>query len=213
MTELMLVGLVVAVILAVVLSHRRQITWSGNLRRLHAGVSHRAEWMAPDEIVRGVELDYLAAQRWHAEALLEGYLRLLGEAPRYLTGSYLKRQQKIIGMQQHSVKCGVHFVGVLHANHEVRARRFADDGLSCYLIDYQTSRHILTYQYGQVKLVNTQYLEPGAYVYRMVYERAAKRWKIEDLIQQVPRGWEQKVLSDTEIRLDESLPIAAGRDT
>ena len=72
MAEFALVVVVVSLILITFVSRRRHAAWPGNLHRLHAGVQHRAEWMAPDEVVRAVEADYLAAHNWTADATLSG---------------------------------------------------------------------------------------------------------------------------------------------
>lgn len=43
---------------------REPIPWTYRLRRIHAGVSHKAEWIAPDDVVRQVSSDYLSAVGW-----------------------------------------------------------------------------------------------------------------------------------------------------
>jgi hypothetical protein len=209
MTEVALVGLVVAVIILTIIARRRRAAWPGNLRRLHAGVSRRAEWMAPDEIVRGVEADYLAGQRWMAETLLLGYSKFVKEASQYFAGAYLKWQQKAVNMQLQAAHC--RYIGVLQAEHELSVRHFSDDGLSCFLLDCQTERKMVTYEYWQLRAVNSQNLARGTYVYRMVYDRAARRWKVEDLVQQLPLGWDCHT-ANIAIRLEESLPSVLGRD-
>jgi len=212
MREVALVILIVGVIVVGVIARRRRGTWPGALQRLHPGVAQRAEWMAPDDIVKGVETDYLAAQRWMVDASMAGYARFLSEAPTYFAGSYLKRQQKIVGLLMQGSKPCVRFIGILQAQHEIYVRHFSDDGLSCYLLDDQTARKMLTYEYWHARCVNSQSLLAGTYVYRMVYDRAGRRWKIEDLIQQLPLGWDARAVSNAPIRLDESLPSVQGRD-
>lgn len=213
MLELVIICIVVLLIVFSLLSHRRRVAWPGTLHRIHAGVIHRAEWMAPEEILRIVEDHYLIAQQWSAGALFVGYIKFLREAPRYFSGNYLKRQTKIADAQVKSLRSGVRFVGVLRAKHRIRVRHFSDDGLSCYLVDHQSVRLMVTYEYWQRRELHTQLLEPGAYVYRMIYDRASKRWKIDDLVQQLPRGWEERAMTTSVLPLDESLPIVSGRDT
>ena len=214
MVEIALILVVVGAVLVLIASRRgRAVRWQAHLRRLHPGVQHKAEWMAPDEIVRAVESDYLAAHYWMAQAMLSGYIRFLNEAPLYFAGSYLRRQQKIATAQLQSIKTSVRYVGVLSATHQLKVRHFSDDGLICYLVDFQTSRKLTTYEYWKLRSMHVQALDPVAYVFRMVFDNGTRRWKIEDLVQQLPRGWEEKAISDSELRLDENLPIAAGRDT
>jgi hypothetical protein len=211
MFEFAIIGLIVALIAVLVYAQRRRTrNWPGNLRRLHAGVNNKAEWMAPEDVIQRVELDYLNAQRWMADALLAGYVRFMNEAPLYLTGSYLKREQQNALIQMK--KRGPRLIGILRAHHHVHIRHFSDDALTCYVLDEQTERRMATYDYWQLRRLHTQDLCDGVYVYRMVFDRSAKRWKIEELIQQLPMGWGmQSVASDT-IRLQESLPGASGRD-
>jgi len=210
--EVALVILIVGVIVVSIIAGRRRGAWPGALQRLHPGVAQRAEWMAPDDIVRGVEADYLAAQRWMVEASMAGYARFLSEAPDHFAGSYLKRQQKIVSLLMQGGKPRVRFIGILQAQHELHVRHFSDDGLSCYLLDGQTARKMITYEYWHARCVTSQSLLAGTYVYRMIYDRAARRWKIEDLIQQLPLGWDARNVSNAPIRLDESLPSVQGRD-
>jgi hypothetical protein len=213
MNEIALVAIVFGIITLLVMARRHRSTWPGPLHRLHAGVQDKAEWMASEEVVSTVEAHYLAAQHWASDVLLSGNTRFLSEASYYYTGNYLKRQHKIASQYMQTVKSGVRFMGVLRAEHTLRVRHFSDDGLRCLIVDYQTDRHMLTYEYWRLKHTHNQSLTPAAYVFRMVYDRAAHRWKIEDLVQRLPRGWEEKIMYDTALRLDDTLPIAAGRDT
>src|SRR4051794_27765518 len=119
--ELALVGTIVAIIAIVVLSrHRQKSTWTDNMQRLHPGVSGKAEWMASEDVVRRVERDYTAAQRWMTEVLLSGYTRYIREAPHYLTGNFLKTQQRQAIIQMR--KDGPRIIGVLRSHHYVRVR-------------------------------------------------------------------------------------------
>jgi hypothetical protein len=213
MLELVIISVVILLIVMSMLAQRRRVAWPGTLHRVHAGVIHRAEWIAPVEILRIVEDHYLTAQQWSASALFEGYIKFLREAPYYFSGNYLKRQTKVADAQVKALRSGVRFVGILRTKHRIRVRHFSDDGLTCYLVDHQPVRLMVTYEYWQRRELHTQLLEPGAYVYRMVYDRSAKRWKIDDIVQQLPRGWEDHVMSTSVLPLDQSLSIASGRDT
>src|SRR5258706_825847 len=189
MMETALISTIIVMIMIVAFSRRRRASvWATDLKRLHPGVSGKAEWMAPDDIVRSVELDYMEAQRWMTEVLLSGYTRYIREASDYFIGNYLKAQQRHAVLQMR--KRGPRLIGILRAHHYVRVRHFSDDGLSCLLVDHQTERRMATYDYWHLRRLHTQDLGEGAYVYRMIYDRAAKHWKIEELIQQLPSGWE-----------------------
>src|SRR5258708_6072515 len=107
MVEITFVLIVVMVIVGVTIIRRRRMAWPGAMRRLHAGVPNRAEWMAPDDIVRLVEADYLRAQKWLVGALLVSYTRVLSEAPQYYTGNYLKRQRKAVAQNMHTGRNGI----------------------------------------------------------------------------------------------------------
>jgi len=211
MLEFAIIGLMIAIIAVVAIGRRKRVAWPGNLRRLHAGVNDKAEWMASDDVLQRVESDYLQAQRWMSEALLAGYTRFMSEAPNYFAGSYLKREQHNASIQIR--KRGPRLIGVLRAHHHIRIRHFSDDGLTCYVVDQQTERRMATYDYWQLRRLHTQDLGEGAYVCRMVYDRAARRWKIDEFIQQLPLGWCAEAVSNPAIRLERSLPTASGRDT
>jgi hypothetical protein len=209
MVEFAIVALIVAIIGISVVIRRTRTGWPGNLHRLHAGVHNKAEWMAPDDIIHNVEMDYLSAHRWMAEALSTGYIRFLREAPLYFTGNYLKTQLHNANTQLR--KRGPRLLGILQAHHYIHVRHFSDDGLSCYVVDHQTRRRMITFDYWKMRKLHSQDLGEGVYVYRMIYIRAEKRWKIEELIQQLPMGWGMQ-MSGATIRLDESLPHYKGRD-
>jgi hypothetical protein len=168
--------------------------------------------MAPDDVIHAVEADYVHAQRWMAETMLAGYAKFSDEAPRYFTGTHLKRQQKLAALHLKSNPRGQRYIGVIHCEHKIRVRHFSDDGLVCYLLDRQSNRTVVTYDYPCLHPLGSQALDQGAYVYRMIFDRKERHWKIEDFVQQLPLGWEDQVISSDNIRLDESLPAAAGRD-
>src|SRR5258708_28076410 len=107
----------------------------------------------------------------------------------------------------------VRFIGILQAQHELHVRHFSDDGLSCYLLDGQTARKMITYEYWHARCVTSQSLLAGTYVYRMIYDRAARRWKIEGLIQQLPLGLDARTTSTSPSRPHGSSPSVQGRDS
>ena len=210
MAAFAIVGVFIAIVIIMMVARRRAAPWSGNLQRLHAGVKNKAEWMAPDNVVQAVEADYLAAQHWMSEVLMAGYGRFLRDGPLYLSGVFLKEQQR--NTRAHMNKTHARMIGVLRAHHNVRVRHFSDDGLSCYVVDHQTERRMATYECKHFRRLHTQELLEGAYVYRMVYDTAAKRWKIDELIQQLSLGWSAENVYNKAIKLEKSLPIASGRD-
>src|SRR6187549_3309276 len=89
--------------------------WGQKLRRLHAGVTERAEWMAPDEVVEQVQHDYLLVVEWLESVPFLDHPR--HRAPEYLTGGYLRRYYRLINVP-------VRFTGVLIAQHTILARHF-----------------------------------------------------------------------------------------
>jgi hypothetical protein len=201
------VTLLLCVVLVVAILKTRRKSPAHPLRRLHAGVMNKAEWMAEDRVVDAVITDYLDAHHWMAEALFSGYVRFLHEAPLYLSGTFLKQQHDSVKtkIQQRSPR----LIGVLRAHHHVRVRHFAEDGLSCLVIDSQSEQRMATYDYWEHQRLHTQDLGERTYVYRMVYDAKACRWKIEAFIQQLPMGWDA---STSAIRLEDHLPEVSGRD-
>ena len=79
-----------------------RVPWSDQLRQIHAGVSHKAEWMAPDSVVNQVRADYLRALGWQHDSLLKSLSHQWREAPQYLSGLYLKRHRAVLHHQRQS---------------------------------------------------------------------------------------------------------------
>ncbi len=75
---------------------REPIPWTHRLRRIHAGVSRKAEWVAPDDVVHQVTADYLDALEWLTSAALGEQTH---RAPQFLAGRFLTRFQTIINYQ------------------------------------------------------------------------------------------------------------------
>ena len=210
MNEIDLVAIVIVLVYVACLTARRRVTETPPLQRLHPGAAGRAEWIAPRDTLERVEADYLAAQQWALETLLTSHSVYLRELPRYFTGQALAEQTRsVAGTLQ---RRGPRLVGALRAHHQIQVRCFADDGLSCCLLDQQSERRMATYDYWTKRRLHTQDLGSGVYVYLMVYDPAMARWKIAQLIQQLPTGWEGRKRSGVPIRLTDKLPVAAGRD-
>ncbi len=210
MNEMALVAIVIVLIVVVCLSRRRSRQMDIPLQRLYPGVVNKAEWMASETVVHSIEADYLSAQAWIVDALLCDYMAYLRDLPHYFQGDCLRDQERLAKLQMR--KRGPRLIGILRANHRVQVRRFSDDGQTCYLLDHQTERRMATYDYWSKRRLHTQDLGEGVYVYRIVHDRATHHWKIDQLVQQLPLGWDTFPLSNPAIRLMDELPIAAGRD-
>lgn len=162
---------------------REPIPWTYRLRRIHAGVSHKAEWIAPDDVVRQVNSDYLSAVGWLAGATIGEQTHC---APQYLTGRFLTRFQTIINY--HSSPRRPHFIGIMTARHHLQVRHFSADGCRCIVVDCQTERRLESRQLIDRGWTLAQDLGDGALVFQMCYDTSARRWKIEQFIQELPAG-------------------------
>jgi hypothetical protein len=197
----------------------------GSLNRINAGVAHRGEWLASRDTIQRIQADYLAAQHWVLETQLSSYTLYQRELPHYFSGELLAEQSRIIDIQMR--RRSPRLVGALRAHHQLQVRRFSDNGLSCCLLDYQTERRMATYDYWSKRRLHTQNLGDGVYVYLMIYDLAADRWKPARLIQQLPTGWDgtsssghsngqhgtgSGTYAHVTIRLTDDLPSSAGRD-
>lgn len=200
----LLVGVVV-----MALDNSEHIPWMGKLKRIHAGASHKAEWMAPEEVVQQVRADYLSAVEWLQEGVLEDSFEHLSQATFYLDSSYLRRYQTVL--QPFLTDSAPRFVGVLRADHHVQVRHFSEDGRRCLVIDCQTQRRMATYDRRHNVRLHTQDLDEGAGVYQMVYDSRDQRWKIEAFIQELPAGW-GSLKTPQRVKLSNHLPAASGRD-
>lgn len=185
---------------------RDPIPWTNRLRRVHAGVSRKAEWVAPDDVVFEVTSDYLQAVEWLAQAAV-------GEdthrAPHYLSGRFLTRFQTIVNHQSRSNN--VRFIGIVTARHHVQVRQFSEDGTRCLVVDCQTEQRVESYHKYDYTWSLAQDLGDGAFVYQMVYDLKANRWKIESFVQELPAGWGHRADAGR-IQLLSDLPTTVGRD-
>ena len=181
---LLLVFIVVGVILS--LSGTRQVPWASKLRGTPLG-SQNTEWLAPEEIMERVKADYLAAIRWLYHSAFQDWAKQWSNAPHYLAGLQLQRHQKILGNLRSTL--APRYVGILRADHDIDVRHFSADGERCLIIDRQQSRHVSTYDTLTREFVQSQDLGRGAVVFQMKYDAQAKRWKIEQFIQELPVGW------------------------
>lgn len=201
--------IVLVVILIVSLRGRKAIPWSQKLKRLHPGSAQKAEWMAPNDVVRQVSADYLDGMAWLRESVLLRPVQQMADSPLHLTGNYLERYQSLV--QHSTIAKAPRLMGVLYAEHMVEVRQFSEDGLRCLVIDLQRSRRMMTYDCERREVLHVQDLDEGAVVHQMVYDDRSLRWKIERFIQELPSGWGQNAFPDC-VRLASHLPTSIGRD-
>lgn len=182
----------------------RDVPWAHDLERVNPGAGDQAEWMAGPGVVRAVKRDYLTAQARLAEAACD-WGALATELDRHAAGAYRKRQQSALAWlaQARGPRVG----SALSAQHTLAVRHFSADGLRCVLIDRQAKRAITTLHYWSGAPIHRQRLPAAALVWQMVYDRADRRWKIEQLIQTLPAP-----SGGVRVMLAGELPSAAGRD-
>ena len=204
-------ALVVAVVVLLLLAWAlapRGVPWANALTRVNAGTGTRAEWMAPDTVVRAVSRDFLATQEWLAGAARDWGL-LARELDQYAAGAYLRRQRNALGLLVQTP--GPRLASVQLAKHTLAVRHFSADGLRCLVIDWQQERTVQTALYWSGTVVHAQRLPEAVLVWGMVYDGRERRWKVERLVQTLPRpakGGERGLrLSGTD-----KLPTHAGRD-
>ncbi len=190
---------------------RQQVSWVSKLFRVSAGVAHKAEWMAPEDIVKVVEQNYLEAMRWLPESMLDDWSAQWSAAPEYLSGLCLRRHQEIL--KHYRMGKPPRYVGILRCIHQIEVRYFSEDGERCLIIDKQSSRRMATYDYRTQARLNTQDLGDGTVVYEMAYDKKARRWKLERFIQELPVGWKTgKKSSRVRLLSASALPPSVGRD-
>lgn len=208
----MIVLFVVSVLLLAVLIARHgrsRMSRFTKLRRIHAGVFQKAEWMAPDTVLLQVRSDYLGALQWLQDSALKDWTHRLTHAPLYLSGMFLKRHQHVL--KKSTTLQGPQCIGILRADHQVDVRYFSEDGERCLVIDNQTQRRMATYDLASRERVHTQDLGSCVMVYQMVYDTHARRWKIDAFIQELPQGWGSPNIA-RHIRVQAHLRAPAGRD-
>ncbi|RMG75753.1 MAG: hypothetical protein D6711_05795 [Chloroflexi bacterium] len=186
---------------------RQQAPWVKQLRRVNAGIAYQAEWMAPDEICRRVELDYLEAMQWLKNSQSLPWEMQWEGVSHYFTELQLKRHQAIL--KQYRIGHIPRYLGVFECLHQVTVRHFSEDGERCLVIDDQVERYMLTYRIRTSQIHTTQKLPPATLVYEMRYDFQMRRWKVARYIQQLPPGWQY---STRYITLSSVLPPSTGRD-
>jgi len=200
--------LIVAVVVLLLLAWAfapRGVPWANALTRINPGAGDRAEWMAPDSVVRAVKRDFLATQTWLAEGARDW--GLLGrELEQYASGAYLRRQRNALGLLAQTR--GPRVASVQTADHTLAVRHFSADGLRCLLVDWQRDRVVSTSHYWSGALIHEQRLPEAAFVWLMAYDSHDRRWKVERLVQTLPKP----ATSGVRLSLADKLPAHAGRD-
>lgn len=208
MASLLFVALLFVIALMTMYGKSR-VPWAAQLRRLHAGVSQKAEWMAPDAVLQQVRSDYLLALDWLHDSALKNWTHQWTYAPLYLSGVFLRQHQQLL--QQQRQTSGFRCVGVLRADHYVEIRYFSEDGERCLVVDSQSQRRMATYDPTTRARLHTQDLGDCAMVYQMNYDTRSQRWKIDACVQQLPLGWGNPKVT-RRITVLGKLTDSAGRD-
>jgi hypothetical protein len=201
-----LASIVIGIFCILFMVGREPIPWTNRLRRIYPGVSRKAEWVAPDDVVHQVSDDYLHAVEWLTSAAGGQQVQL---APKYLAGRFLTRFQTIISYQ--SAPHRTYFTGIMTARHHIQVRQFSEDGCRCLVVDCQTERRMESHQLVERGWSLAQDLGDGALVFQMCYDTNARRWKIESFIQELPAGWGNHA-DVGRVRLLSQLPTTIGRD-
>lgn len=185
------------------------IPWSHQMRRVPTGDDQLPEWMAPDDVVRGVKTHYLEAIGWLHDSAVRSWTRQWEMAARFFSGDRLKQYHD--SLLELRAQGEPQVIGILRADHIVDVRRFSWDGERCLVIDRQTQRRMATYHPVTHERVHTQDLGSGITVCAMLYHLQDRRWKIDAFVQDLPSGWSQRHMT---IRIQEypRLPNARWRD-
>lgn len=208
MTWAILLVIILVVVVMILSTKSGQVPWANQLRRLHAGVARKAEWIAPDHVLVQVRQDYEESIGWLHDSALHSWAEQWNSAPRYLTGDALVRHQRVLA--RYRTPEDQRLVGVMRADHHVEVRHFSEDGERCLIIDMQSQRRMATYDARTRHRVSTQDLGAGAVIYQMHFDMGAQHWKIEKFVQELPAGWGSH--KSNHIRLSSELPTVVGRD-
>jgi hypothetical protein len=179
------------------------------MRRVNADTINAAEWMAPDEVVQQVKRNYLDAVNWLHDSMFGSWSQQWSGASGYLSGAQLKRHQQIL-LRSRGARMP-QIAGIIRCDHVLEVRHFGENGDQCLIVDYQTGRRMATYNRETQERVHTQDLGDGVLVYKMKYDDNARRWKIEQFIQELPAGWGQARRGIKE--LSKLPPTSTGRDS
>ncbi len=187
----------------------RGVPWANALTRVNAGAGSRAEWMAPETVVRAVTRDFRATQAWLAAGARDWGL-VARELEQYTAGAYLRRQRDALGLLAQTR--GSRLASVQTADHTLAVRHFSADGLRCLVVDWQRERRLSTRHYWSGQLIHSQQLPEAVVVWQMAYDTHDRRWKVERLVQTLPQPAVSGV-PGPRYSLTDKLPAHAGRDS
>jgi hypothetical protein len=199
-------------LVVMVMNSRGQVPWCKQMRRVRTGITQKVEWMAPDAVVNQVRHDYLTTVRWMHDHGLSSPAYQMAYAEMYLSGEVLRDFR--CRVKENAAERSVLFTGVLRGAHMLEIRRFSQDGEHCLLIDYQSQRRMATYDMRTHQRVLTQDMGDAVLVWSMQYDRAAKRWKQDRFVQELPAVW-GKPRARQLLREEPALPdpFTFGRDS
>lgn len=165
--------------------------------------------MAPEYVVKRVLHDYMSAVEWAQNSVFHEWARQWASSPLYFSGAYLKTYRA--GIVDYRRMASAVCVGVLRAVHNVEVCEFSEDEESCLVLDKQTQRRQATYEYHKGARIHTQDMGEATIVYRMVYDKVSRHWKINEFIQELPADWD-KVKASRQIDLPSAMPTTTARD-
>jgi len=180
-----LLVILILLLLSVALMGPERVPWANDLRRVGAGVRGRAEWMASEEVVAAVTADYMEAMNWLRDTAYEHPLNPAAAAS-YLTDAELERYRSLAAHRTTQSN----LTGVLRASHQVKVRRFNENGDHCIVVDYRRTQQMVTYSSASGRRIATQALGDAMMVYEMAYDTQDRRWKVARFVQQLPRAWQ-----------------------
>jgi hypothetical protein len=166
------------------------VPWKDTMRRVTRttpGGNRVIEWMPAEHVVAQAREHFLEVVEWGEQLPLIAATLQRASAPQFLTGPVLRRLYDVLA-RRHADQC-TWLVEVLRAQHEPDVRFFTPHGERCLVIDRQTHRRMAVYDMGRDRRVFTQDMGEGTIVYRMLFDMADRRWKVEGYVQELPTGW------------------------
>ncbi|MFP4323400.1 MAG: hypothetical protein ACLFTK_13180 [Anaerolineales bacterium] len=187
----LLITLGILIVLGALIATTREgvVPWLKDMHRLNPGRRHRAEWMAPPNVLANVQRDYLDFIDYSTQRLPQGWLAYMRDLDTYLADEMLREQRASLGQRLRHDRGRM--VEVLRADHSLQVRHFSADGLRCILIDHQRAARLATYDYWSGRRIHTQDMGDLCFVYEMHYDLARRRWRIARFVQRLPLGYHE----------------------
>lgn len=204
-----LLVLLCAAVGIVVLRGRRRVPWAAKLSPMGPADGTTEAWMAPQNVLRQVERDYLAAVGWLQDSALVPWYVQLHDASTFYCDDFLTFYRE---QAEENGENPPKFVGVLRAVHRLEISHFSRDGEHCLVLDTQTERRMATYWGPTRKRLQTQHIPDATMVYRMRYDIADERWKIEQFVQELSPESCTQPDAMRRVRLTSQLSMMGGRD-